>query len=259
MTADITLVQTTTVRVEVQNGRVARLMDVTDETRPLEGIDRPFLFWWRYRLYMPYDRGRTPLRRGCAGLFQGQTPMNAFTRDAALSARHVGACLVRLSEHCAQVIRGLVQVGRLDRIAPSNYLCLRQDVDQHALEDVVRRGVGVHTVPSSSKPRAYRNIPSFADPRQDDDRFAHGTTSVVGRLLPDRSLSFPREGDRLFEGGEGGQVLAGHGVEYFETSSGRPANQDIAGLRLGHGTAALYYDNSAAERASDRRDGDFAC
>jgi hypothetical protein len=41
MTADITLVQTTTMRVEVQNGRVARLMDVTDETRTLEGIDRP--------------------------------------------------------------------------------------------------------------------------------------------------------------------------------------------------------------------------
>ena len=41
MRTELTLTSVVSMSVEVQNGRVARLLDVVDETRTLEGFDRP--------------------------------------------------------------------------------------------------------------------------------------------------------------------------------------------------------------------------
>lgn len=41
MKAELTLPSVVSMSVEVEDGRVARLLDVVDETRTLEGFDRP--------------------------------------------------------------------------------------------------------------------------------------------------------------------------------------------------------------------------
>jgi hypothetical protein len=61
--------------------------------------------------------------------------------------------------------------------------------------------------------------------------------SVAGcQIAP---LWFAVRATAFFESGEGGQVPVGHGVEYFEASSDRPANQNIPGVGRGHGRGTL--------------------